>query len=269
MNELFRGILASSSGAGMPHLPNFVLLLKERYGHHSWFDLLVVWEDVLISIFIAALISLIFYFGSRKKELIPSGLQNFLELTVDGLRKLILGVLGPDGEKHFPFLATLFVYILTMNLFGLIPFMKSPSSNLNITVALAICVFVRVQYLNFSNMGIGGYLYHMAGSPKDFVGWLMVPLMFPIELLTQFSRPVTLALRLFGNVMGEHILIGVFAVFGMSLVFFNLPFGIPLQTPFMLFGILTSLMQALVFTLLSTVYILLSTPHDEENNSHE
>lgn len=259
-----------ASHEGMPTLPNFVELFKHKFGHHYWYDYIIFWEDVIVSIFIAILFSLIFYWGSRKKELIPTGLQNFLELLVESIEKLVYGILGPEGKEHFPFLATLFVYILSMNLFGLLPLMNSPSSNLNITIALAICVFVRVQYLNFRNMGWKGYLYHMAGSPKDLVGWLMVPLMFPIELLTQFSRPITLALRLFGNMMGEHILISIFAVFGMALLFFiDIPLGVPLQTPFMLFGILTSLMQALVFTLLSTVYILLSAPHLEENSVHD
>ena len=91
--------------------------------------------------------------------------------------------------------------------------------------------------------------------------------MFPIELLVQISRPFTLALRLFGNVLGEDILIAAFALFGIGLVAsFNSPVGIPLQIPFMLFGMLTSVMQALVFSLLTAVYILLSMPHKEEDH---
>ena len=109
-------------------------------------------------------------------------------------------------------------------------------------------------------------MYHMAGSPKNTMGWIMVPLMFPIELLTQFTRPLTLALRLFGNVVGEDILIGAFALFGVNLL---LPYvhsvGLPLQIPFIFLAILTGLMQALVFTLLSTIYILLSVPQHEDH----
>jgi F-type H+-transporting ATPase subunit a len=146
-----------------------------------------------------------------------------------------------------------------MNLLGLVPLMSSPTSNLNITVALAICVFVLVQYLNIRNMGLKGFLYHLAGSPTNAVGWLIVPLMFPIELLTQLSRPVTLALRLFGNILGEKILVAFFAMVGITLLYF-----FPIQIPFMFLGILTSVMQAMVFTLLTAIYILLSVPHTEE-----
>src|SRR6202042_1609969 len=100
---------------------------------------------------------------------------------------------------------------------------------------------------------------------KGFLGWALVPLMFVVELLTQFTRPITLALRLFGNVVGEDILIGAFALFGVYfLANYDWPIVLPLQIPFMFLAILTSLMQALVFTLLSTIYISLSMPHAEE-----
>jgi F-type H+-transporting ATPase subunit a len=104
-------------------------------------------------------------------------------------------------------------------------------------------------------------LYHLAGSPKDAVGWMIAPLMFPIEILTQVSRPVTLALRLFGNILGEKIMLGFFALMGITLFYF-----FPIQTPFMFLGLLTGVMQALVFTLLSTIYILLSVPHADEHH---
>lgn len=204
---------------------------------------------------------LVFYLGTYKREMIPYGLQNFLEWVVDTFRTFIVGVLGPDGERYVPFLGTLFLYILSMNLMGLIPLLRSPSSSLNVTVALAICVFVLVQYLNIKNMGILGFLYHLAGSPKNRVEWMMAPLMFPIELLTQISRPVTLSLRLFGNILGEKILVGFFALVSVTAFYF-----IPIQTPFMFLGLLTSVMQAMVFALLSTVYILLSAPHVEEHH---
>jgi F-type H+-transporting ATPase subunit a len=249
---------------GGPEVPNiYSLLHRYFFSNFSWTLFPRGWEDIFFSIFIAVVLSLLFYFGTRQKKLIPSGLQNFLEWFVETFESFILGVLGPDGVKYVPFLGTLFIYILSMNVLGLIPLMKSPSSNLNITIALAICVFVRVQYLNFKNMGVKGFMYHLAGSPKDMVGWLISPLMFVIEVLTQFSRPVTLALRLFGNILGEKILIAFFAMVGITLLYF-----FPIQTPFMFLGLLTSVMQAMVFTLLSTIYILLSAPHAEEHNTN-
>lgn len=252
----------------VPELPNFISILYHKFYGQPWATFLHHWEYIIFSLIVAVLISALFIAGASKKALIPKGLQNFVELIVEKFINLfILGVLGPSGMKYLPFLATLFVYILSMNIFGLIPLMKSPSSNLNITVALALCVFFLVQYLNFKNMGFFGFLYHMAGSPKNILGWLLAPIMFPLELITQLSRPLTLSLRLFGNVLGEDILIGAFTLFGLGLVaHYNPPVGVPLQIPFMFLALLTSTMQALVFTLLSTVYILLSMPHADEKH---
>lgn len=247
---------------GVPEAPNLITLLRHFYAKSELVSFLHHWENLVFSVFIAALISLLFYVGSRKKQLIPTGLQNGLEFIVESFRGFILGILGPEGEKFVPFLGTLFLYILGMNLMGLIPLMKSPSANINITIALAICVFVLVQFLNIKNMGVRGFLFHLVGSPTDTIGWLMAPLMFPIELLTQISRPVTLALRLCGNILGEKILVGFFAIVSISI------FLLPVQTPFLFLGVLTGMMQAMVFTLLSTIYILLSLQHAQENLKH-
>jgi len=250
----------------VPELPNFITFIARKNHGAGWAEFLHDWDSVIFSIIIGSLIALLFHFGTRYKSLIPSGLQNFLELIADNLRNLVTSVLGPEGDKYLPLIGTLFVYILCMNLAGMVPFMKSPSSNINITAALAICVFIYVQYLNIRNMGILGFCYHLAGSPKNTVEWLIAPLMFPIELLIQISRPFTLALRLFGNVLGEDILIAAFALFGIGMVASYFPVGLPLQIPFMLLGMLTSVMQALVFSLLTAVYILLSMPHKEEDH---
>ncbi len=248
----------------IPELPNFLTLLH-RNVKAPWAQWIYHWESLIFSVLIALLLALLFYAGTRRKRLIPSRFQNFLESIIDGLDKVILGILGPQGAKHLPFLGSLFIYILTMNWFGLIPLMKSPTNNVSITAALAICVFVYVQYYNFKQMGFFGFFYHMAGSPKTAIGWLMAPFLLPLEIITQIARPVTLTLRLSGNILGEDILIGAFALLGvMILPTLIIPFGIPLQLPFLFLGMLTSLMQALVFTLLSTVYILLSTPQHEE-----
>lgn len=244
---------------GVPKFPNALTFVERFLKGSPWAEYLYQWESILFSLFIACVISLIFFMGTRRQDMIPNGFQNFMEWVVETFRSLTISVLGSDGEKYVPFLGTLFIYILSMNLLGLFPLMASPSSNLNITVALAICVFVLVQYLNIKNMGLKGFLYHLAGSPTNAIGWLIAPLMFPIELLTQISRPVTLALRLFGNILGEKILVAFFAMVGITLLYF-----FPIQVPFMFLGLLTSVMQAMVFTLLTAIYILLSVPHSEE-----
>lgn len=250
--------------------PNLVSILRDLVVGTPFADFLHEWENIIFSIGIALFTTIVFRWGIRKREMIPQGLQNFFEWIAELLVKHVYGILGSEGKKYVPFLGTLFIYILSMNLFGLIPLMKSPSVSLNITIAMAVCVFVLVQYLNIKNMGILGFLYHLAGSPKNGIEWAMVPLMFPLEVLTQLSRPVTLSLRLFGNIMGEDVLISYFTLLGVTLLgLMHLPIaaGIPLQIPFMFLAILTSLMQALVFTLLAAVYIMLSMPHHTEKHT--
>lgn len=252
--------LLASLETDVPEVPNFFTLLY-KMDKTAWTAFLHEWENVIFAGIAAVVISIVFCFGARRSDAIPSGLQNFLEAGAEKLRDFVREILGPPGDKYVPFLGTLFIYILIMNWMVLIPLMKAPSSSLNVTVALAICVFALVQYLSLKNWGVFGYLYHMAGSPKTILEWLLVPLMLPIEILTQLTRPLTLSFRLFGNVVGEDILIGAFALFGTSLFsHWEWPIGLPLQLPFMLLALLTSLMQALVFTLLSTIYILLSMP---------
>ncbi len=263
--------LQATLNAEVPEVPNLFTLLNKIFDHAPWTTFLHHWENIIFSVIIAAAISLVFSLGARKRQMIPSGFQNFLEWSVETLRSFILDILGPRGDKFVPFLGTIFIYVLCMNWAATIPFMKAPSSSFSVTCGLALTVFVLVQYLNIRNWGVVGFLYHMAGSPKGALGWALVPLMFPIELLTQFTRPLTLALRLFGNVVGEDILIGAGAVFGVfvvSLLSESFLGGLPTQIPFMFMAILTGLMQALVFTLLSVIYILLSMPSEEEEAAH-
>ncbi len=261
--------LEGSLDSDVPEVPGLFTLLSKIFPDSFFALFLHQWETIIFSVLIGITICFVFWFSTRKKEIIPSGLQNFAECIVENLRNFILEVLGPSGEKFVPLLGTLFIYILAMNWVALIPLVKPPTSNLNVTIALALCVFFLVQYLNIKNWGVLGFIYHMAGSPKDTMGWALAPLMFPIELLTQFTRPLTLAFRLFGNVVGEDILIGAAALFGVYLVsiFADVVAGFPMQVPFMFLAVLTGLMQALVFTLLSTIYILLSMPDEEEPSS--
>ena len=250
----------------MPELPNIIEFLHKYYQAHPLVYFLHQWENLFFSLLLFLILPLFFYVGLRKKALIPRGLQNAVEFGMEGLQNVILDILGPQGRRHIPFLGTLFIYILSMNWLGIIPFLKSPSSDLSITAGVALCVFCYVQYFNIKNMGVGGFLYHLAGSPKDVIGWLLVPLMVFMELIAQISRPVTLALRLTGNMLGEHILMGVFAVLGIFwIATYTLPIIVPLQIPFVFLALFTGLMQAMVFTMLSTVYIFLSIPHKKEH----
>ncbi len=239
-------------------------------------EVLTSYENLIFGILVILVLSSIFYFASKNAQLIPGRLQSACEAVVAWLDDFVCGILGPEGRAYTPFLGTLFLYIWTMNLIGLIPLMKSNTANSmtlkgpvalpvpTTTVALALIVFVVVQTIGIQKQGIKGYLDHMAGSPRDAFGWVMSPLMFVIHLIGEFAKPFSLTFRLFCNIMGGHILVAVFIGMGVAAMF------IPFQAPFLIFEIATSTIQAFVFTLLSTVYIAMMLPHgDHEGQAHE
>lgn len=237
----------------------------------EWVHFLHQFEIVIYSLFVAVLISIIAISVANNWQSVPGPLQALVETWVEHAWNFFCGILGPKyGPRFVPFLGTLFVYIYVMNVIGLVPFMHSPTSNLNITVAMALTVFVYVQFTAFKELGLLGWLDHMAGSPRDVVGWALVPLMMPVHLIGEIAKPISLSCRLFGNIFGEDMLLVGFATLGVSaLSALHLPFGLPLQVPFMfLAALITSPVQALVFTMLSTIYFLLMLPHDHDHG-HE
>ena len=179
-------------------------------------------------------------------QLIPKKGQNFSEVIIDGLENFIVGITGPEGRAFIPFLATVFLFILVSNLIGLIPGFFSPTADLNTTLALALCTFVFTHII--------GIKYHGAKYIKHFLGpvWWLAPLLFPIELIGHLARIMSLSVRLFGNIFGkETVLTILFLLAGLYLA--------PL--PILFLGILVSFIQALVFTLLSTIYFVGSMEH--------
>jgi len=260
---------AAGEGAGTPELPNLVTILLDRFGDVSWTRFLYQWENVLFSWVAIGILSLVAYLAYRRRSLVPGRLQAGVETVVESLDNLVTGVIGPEGRRFTPFCGTLFIYILCMNLLGLVPGMKSPSSSINTTAALALCVFVYVQYAAIRSMGILGYFDHLLGRPRDLIGFILVPLMLPIHIIEELARPLSLALRLFGNITGEDVLIGVFVWLGVAcLAFIHLPIGLPLQIPFIFLAIITGTIQALVFSLLSVVYFSLVVSHGEDEAHH-
>jgi F-type H+-transporting ATPase subunit a len=218
-----------------------------------------------------AAVILIAVFGSaaKAKALVPGPAQNAAEALLGGVHDFFLGVLGPSGKPYVPFVGSLMLYIVTMNWMGMVPFLKSPSTSLNTTFALALCVFVYVQYIGITRNGLAGYLYHFAGQPKDAIGWGSAILLFPLEVMGEFIKPISLSCRLFGNILGEDILLAVFVGLGVTtLSFVNSPIGLPLQLPFLVLSGLFGLVQGLVFALLTTVYIVMMLPHDDHHEAH-
>jgi F-type H+-transporting ATPase subunit a len=263
---------APSGGVPGPEkFPNVITVLHRAFPHAGWAEFLHHYEVIVFALLIAFLLGLTARLATRNARLIPDGLQNVVETLVEALNDFITGILGErHAARYVPFLGTLFIYIWAMNLFGLIPFMDSPTSNLNVTVALALTVFVYAQYIGLRGLGLVGYVDHLMGSPRNLTGWLLVPLMLPIHVLGELAKPISLSCRLFGNIFGEDMLLVAFVSLGVTtLSFTHLPFGLPLQLPFLLLALLTSTLQALVFTVLSTIYFLLMLPHHDHEPGHE
>lgn len=254
---------------GGPELPNW-FEIAQRLFPGNFTDFLMAWHVPIFSVIVWLLLSYFCIIVYRKRKLVPDRLQNLIEFIVDSLSNMIVEILGEKGKRYIPFLGTLFVYIFTMNIFGLIPGMFSSTAKLNTTLALAICVFCYVQWEGIRAQGILGYIYHFAGSPKSVVEWCLVPLNFPLHIIGELAKPISLSLRLFGNISGEDMLLAIFVTLGIGVTALMhgpgwLP-GIPLQLPFIFLALLTSFVQALVFTLLSTIYFSLVIHHEEDEH---
>ncbi|MEE9552904.1 MAG: F0F1 ATP synthase subunit A [candidate division Zixibacteria bacterium] len=249
-----------------PELPNLI----EIYHHNSDSPIaafLFKWRLVIFSAVVWVILGILSLIVFRKRTLIPGPLQNALEWVVEGLSNMVVTILGESGRKFVPFIGTLFVYIFCMNIMGLIPGMFSSTSKLNTTLALALCVFLYVQFTGVRNFGILGYFHHLAGSPKSVVEWCLVPLNLPLHVIGELAKPLSLSLRLFGNIAGEDMLLAIFVIMGVSIMSFtHLPIGLPLQLPFIFLALLTSFVQALVFTLLTTIYFSLMSHPEEESH---
>ena len=264
------------------HILNFVHLIAGYFEHTPFGDFLERFENVIFGVIVISILGTVFFFASRKPALRPGRLQAAGEAIVAGLDGFVCGILGPQGKKYTPFLGTLFLYIWTMNMLGLVPLMKSPTTNSlmmtlgpitipvpTTTAALAIMVFFYVQFIGIKEQGIVGYLDHMAGTPRDIFGFVLMPLMFVIHVIGEFAKPLSLAFRLYGNIWGEDVLLAVFMGLGVGmLAFLPMPAGAPIHFPFLLLAMVTGTIQAFVFTLLSTVYIAMMLPHEHKEEHH-
>lgn len=170
----------------------------------------------------------------------PGKIQLMLEAIVEGLLGLLHDIVGPKGRPFLALVGTLGLFILCANLLGLIPGFKSPTANLNVTAGCAVVAFLYYNYQGIREQGLLRYLKHFAGPIP-----LMAPIMFPIEILSHFSRILSLSIRLFGNIFGEDLVILILA----SLV----PLLVPL--PMMFLAIFTSVLQAFVFVMLTIIYL--------------
>ncbi len=253
---------------GAPELPNIITILSNRLHDIPFISFLHHWENVVFAFVVATGLSLLAYASTRHKSLMPGKLQNFMEMVVEGLDNFVVGILGPEGRQFTPFIGTLFIYIWCMNMAGLVPGLMSATggqNGINTTAGLAICVFLYVQYYGIRRQGILGYIDHLMGNPRSVIEWVLVPLNLPIHIIGELAKPLSLSLRLFGNITGEDVLLAAFVGLGIAATsFLHSPVGLPLHVPFIFLALLTGTIQALVFALLSTVYFsMMMLDHDE------
>ncbi len=248
-----------SESTTIPELPNIFTILAEKFPANPVFKFIHLWENVSFSLLIVLALGALVFLASKRKGFIPGNrLQAAVEVIVEGLDDFVCGIMGPKGRRFTPFIGTLFIYILCMNLSGLVPFMKSSTASWSTTLALALCVFIYVQYTAIRELGFLGYLDHLAGQQRGALAWtIIMPLfMLILHILTELIRPISLSLRLRGNIWGDEVLIALLSGFGIK--------GLPLLFFNMLMGVLASVVQASVFCLLTTIYLALVLNHEEE-----
>jgi F-type H+-transporting ATPase subunit a len=186
------------------------------------------------------------FIATRGMSLIPTKGQNFFEVVISGMEDFMVDVTGEEGRWLFPLAATIFIYIFVSNLIGLVPGFFPPTASLNTTASCALTVVVFTHII--------GIKYHGAKYIKHFLGpvWWMIPIIFPIEVIGHLARILSLSFRLFGNMMGHELVLGI--LFMLAGAFFA-----PL--PIMALGIFVALVQAFVFFLLSIMYFTGAMEH--------
>jgi F-type H+-transporting ATPase subunit a len=206
--------------------------------------------------------------AGRIGSLIPKGLQNLMESLVNFAKQsLILEILGEEGMSWFPFVATLFFFILFCNLLGLVPIPKigfTATSNINVTASLAAVVFICTQGAGIARHGLLGYCktFIPKGMPRGIMGKVLIGFMIIVEIISQLARPFSLAVRLFANMTAGHMVILVFIsmifMFQGIVAYFVTPVSVVMAVVMMAFEIFVSLLQAFIFAILASIYISLS-----------
>lgn len=173
----------------------------------------------------------------------PGTVQILVEDGIAFLNGLLHDFIGHKGARYLPLVGTIGLFILIGNLIGLVPGLMAPTSSINVTLGCALTVFVYYHIQGVREQGLGPYLKHFAAPPGAPL--FIAPIMLPIEIISHFSRVLSLSLRLFGNIFGEELVI--------LILFSIVPFLVPL--PMMFLGIITGSLQAFIFVMLTTIYL--------------
>lgn len=194
---------------------------------------------VFMTFIVIIITFLIAFFSKKMTKEIPGRAQSFFEIIVESINNMVINVAGEEGGRFLPLIFGIAVYVFFSNIIGLIPGLASPTANLNTTVAPALVVFFTYNYIGIKKHGIN-YI-------KQFMGpvlWL-APFMMVIEFIGHLARPLSLSVRLFGNIFGEDLVIAI--------LFMLVPYLIPL--PMFFLGIFTCFLQTYIFMMLTLIYI--------------
>jgi F-type H+-transporting ATPase subunit a len=211
---------------------------------------------VMSALIVVAWIAVCLWLRSRLSVERPGRLQILIEDGLSLMQSMINDYVGHKGPRYLAIVTTMFVFILTGNLMGLVPGLKSPTGNINVTLGCALTVAVYYHVEGIKEQGLGSYLKHFAAPPGAPL--FIAPIMLPIEIISHLSRVLSLSLRLFGNIFGEELVI--------LILFSIIPFLVPV--PMMFLGIITASLQAFIFVLLTTIYLGGAVATEHEHHEH-
>lgn len=208
----------------------------------------------LFMVIAAGLLTLLMLAGMSRRAMVPGRLQSIVELSYEFIANMLRDNVGTAGLRFFPFVFTLFMFILALNLLGMIPYSFTVTSHIIVTFALAFFIFIGVTILGFAVHGFGFFKFFV---PHGVPAYLL-PLVVPIEVVSYLTRPISLSVRLFANMMAGHTVLKVFAGFVIALGAFGyLPGLLPLAFMVALTGleVLVAALQAYVFAILTCIYL--------------
>lgn len=204
----------------------------------------------LFMVIVITAVTLFLVLGMRKRAMVPGRWQSMAELTYEFIAGLVRDNVGQEGRAYFPFVFTLFMFILFANVIGLIPYSFTVTSHIIVTFAMAAVVFLGVTIIAIVKHGTKFFTYFMPSGAPIY----MAPLLIPIELLSYLARPVTLALRLFANMMAGHTMLKVFAGFVIALGLAGV-FPLAVLIALYMLELIVAVLQAFVFTILTCLYL--------------
>lgn len=207
-------------------------------------------NSALFMIVAVLLATALLVIGTRRAQLVPGRLQSVAELSYEFIANMIEENVGTEGMRYFPFIFTLFMFVLFGNLIGMVPYTFTYTSHIIVTFALAAVIFIGVTMIGLTRHGFHFFtLFAPQGVP-----WPLLLLLVPIELISYFIRPFTLSIRLFANMLAGHAILAVFAGFVAALGILGIA-PLAMDVGFMLLEFLVAALQAYIFTILTCLYL--------------